>query len=57
MAASIRTKNHVSQSAIAGADVATIPPKVFNTLVEHNLTDKGLEIFNSDWHKSGQKIL
>ncbi len=57
LAASIRTKNHVSQSAIAGADVATIPPKVFNTLVDHNLTDRGLEIFNSDWHKSGQKIL
>ena len=49
LAASIRTKNHVSQSAIAGADVATIPPKVFDTLVNHNLTDQGLEIFNSDW--------
>ena len=57
LAASIRTKNHISQSAIAGADVATIPPKVFDTLVNHNLTDKGLEIFNSDWEKSGQKIL
>ena len=57
LAASIRTKNHVSQSAIAGADVATIPPKVFDTLVNHNLTDQGLEIFNSDWKKSGQKIL
>jgi len=57
LAASIRTKNHVSQSAIAGADVATIPPKVFDTLINHNLTDQGLEIFNSDWKKSGQKIL
>ena len=57
LAASIRTKNHVSQSAIAGADVTTIPPKVFDTLVNHNLTDQGLEIFNSDWKKSGQKIL
>ena len=57
LAASIRTKNHVSQSAMAGADVATIPPKVFDTLVNHNLTDQGLEIFNSDWNKSGQKIL
>ena len=57
LAASIRTKNHVSQSAIAGADVATIPPKVFDTLANHNLTDQGLEIFNSDWNKSGQKIL
>ena len=47
LAASIRTKNHVSQSAIAGADVATIPPKVFDTLVNHNLTDQGLEIFTN----------
>ena len=57
LAASIRTKNHVSQSAIAGADIATIPPKIFDTLVNHNLTDQGLEIFNSDWKKSGQTIL
>ena len=57
LAASIRTKNHVTQSALAGADVATIPPKVFNTLISHNQTDRGLEIFNSDWAKSGQKIL
>ena len=57
LAASIRTKNHVTQSALAGADVVTIPPKVFSSLVNHNLTDKGLKIFNSDWQKSGQKIL
>ena len=57
LAASIRTKNHVTQSALAGADVATIPPKVFSTLISHNQTDRGLEIFNSDWAKSGQKIL
>ncbi len=57
LAASIRTKNHVSQSAIAGADIATIPPKIFDTLVNHNLTDQGLEIFNSDWKKSGHTIL
>ena len=57
LAASIRTKNHITQSALAGADVVTIPPKVFSNLVNHNLTDKGLKIFNSDWQKSGQKIL
>ena len=57
LAASIRTKNHVTQSALAGADVVTIPPKVFSNLVNHNLADKGLKIFNSDWQKSGQKIL
>ncbi len=57
LAASIRTKNHISQSAIAGADIATIPPNLFDTLPHHHLTDKGLENFISDWKKSGQKIL
>ncbi len=57
LAASIRTKNHITQSAVAGADIATIPPKLFYTLPNHHLTDKGLQIFNSDWEKSGQRIL
>ena len=57
LAASIRTKNHITQSAIAGADIATIPPNLFHVLANHHLTDKGLEIFNTDWQKSGQKIL
>lgn len=57
LAASIRTKNHVSQSALAGAHVATIPPKIFATLINHPLTEIGLETFNSDWQKSGQKLL
>ena len=57
LAASIRTKNHVTESAIAGADIATIPPKLFGSLVEHHLTEKGLKTFSSDWEKSGQKIL
>ena len=57
LAASIRTKNHVTQSAVAGADIATIPPNLLDTLPHHHLTDKGLETFTSDWEKSGQKIL
>ena len=57
LAASIRTARHVSDSAIAGADCATIPPDVFRTLVKHPLTDKGLEAFLSDWAKTGQSIL
>jgi len=57
LAASIRTKNHITQSAIAGADIATIPPNLFHDLANHHLTDKGLETFNTDWEKSGQKIL
>ena len=57
LAASIRSPNHVKDSAIAGADVATVPPAVLKSLVKHPLTDKGLEAFLSDWAKTGQKIL
>lgn len=57
LAASIRGVNHVSQAAIAGADVATIPPEVIRKLVSHPLTDKGLAGFVADWKKTGQSIL
>ncbi|MCV6545790.1 MAG: fructose-6-phosphate aldolase [Cohaesibacter sp.] len=57
LAASIRTANHVKQSAMAGADVATIPPAVIKGLAKHPLTDKGLEAFLADWAKTGQSIL
>lgn len=56
LAASIRTVNHVKDSAIAGADVATIPPSTLKALVKHPLTDKGLDAFMADWAKTGQKI-
>lgn len=51
LAASIRHPVHVLQSALAGADVATLPYKVFTQLFQHPLTDKGLEKFLSDWKK------
>lgn len=57
LAASIRSPNHVKDSAIAGADVATVPPSVLKSLVKHPLTDKGLDAFLADWAKTGQKIL
>lgn len=57
LAASIRSANHVKDSAIAGADVATVPPSVLKSLVSHPLTDKGLKAFLADWEKTGQKIL
>ena len=57
LAASIRNANHVKESALAGADVATVPPAVLKGLAAHPLTDKGLEMFLSDWKKTGQKIL
>lgn len=54
LAASIRHPMHIVDSALAGADVATIPFKVIKQLVHHPLTDKGLESFLSDWKKSGR---
>lgn len=56
LAASIRGPKHVLDCAMIGADVATIPPKVFDALVAHPLTDKGLAAFLADWGKTGQSI-
>ncbi len=57
LAASIRTVNHVRQCALAGADVATVPPAIIGQLASHPLTDKGIEAFLADWKKTGQTIL
>ena len=57
LAASIRSVAHVRAAAIAGADCATLPPAVFQDMVRHPLTDKGLAQFNEDWAKSGQSIV
>lgn len=57
LAASIRSVNHVLESARIGADVMTAPPEVIKKLASHPLTDKGLEQFLADWAKTGQKIL
>lgn len=56
LAASIRNVLHVKQAAMIGADVATVPPSVLRALVNHPLTDKGLEAFVADWKKTGQRI-
>ncbi|WP_121629434.1 fructose-6-phosphate aldolase [Tropicibacter alexandrii] len=57
LAASVRTPNHVKDAAMAGADVATIPPGVIKGLASHVLTDKGLDQFAKDWAATGQSIL
>jgi transaldolase len=49
LAASLRHPQHVAQAARAGADVATLPAKVFHQMVQHPLTDRGLEQFLADW--------
>lgn len=47
--ASIRSPQHVIDSALLGADIATIPLKVIAQLAKHPLTDKGMEQFLADW--------
>jgi transaldolase len=52
LAASIRHPRHVTESALAGAHVATLPYKVFQQMVRHPLTDKGIVQFKSDWENA-----
>ncbi len=49
--ASVRHPEHVVQGALLGAHIATIPHKVIKQLVNHPLTDRGLERFLEDWRK------
>lgn len=57
LAASIRSTEHVRQSALAGSDCATLPPKIFAAMYKHELTDAGVEAFLKDWASTGQSIL
>jgi transaldolase len=57
LAASIRTVNHVLDSARIGADVITAPPAVIKSLANHPLTDKGLDAFLKDIQAADIKIL
>lgn len=54
LAASIRHPVHVVQAAVAGADVATMPFNVLDKLLNHPLTDIGMERFLKDWEKIGK---
>ncbi|HEX5519530.1 MAG TPA: fructose-6-phosphate aldolase, partial [Candidatus Nitrosocosmicus sp.] len=51
LVASVRHPIHVIESAKLGAHVATLPPEILQKMVHHSLTDKGLDIFLSDWEK------
>ena len=53
--ASIRHPRHVLDAALMGADIATIPFKVIAQLVQHPLTEKGIETFLNDWKKVPKK--
>ncbi|MCM3567176.1 fructose-6-phosphate aldolase [Neobacillus mesonae] len=50
IAASIRHPMHVTEAALRGAHIATIPYKVLMGLTKHPLTDKGIEAFLKDWN-------
>ncbi len=51
LVASVRHPRHVVESALLGAHVVTIPPKVIRQLMAHPLTDRGLDAFLADWRK------
>ena len=52
LAASIRHPLHMTQAALAGAHIATLPFKVLQQMVHHPLTDKGIVQFRADWEKA-----
>ena len=54
--ASTRHPEHVLQAALIGADICTMPAKVFRQMVAHPLTDIGLKRFLDDWAKTGFSI-
>jgi transaldolase len=56
LAASVRSPMHLLRAAEAGAHVATLPFGVIKQILQHPLTDAGLEKFLADWHETKQKI-
>ncbi len=55
LAASVRHPQHVLQAAQVGVDVVTAPSKVYWQMLNHPLTDRGLDVFLKDWAKTGQE--
>ena len=49
LAASIRHPRHVTEAALAGAHIATVPQKILQQMIHHPLTDKGIVQFRKDW--------
>lgn len=54
IAASVRHPLHVLDAALSGAHIATVPFKILKQLMNHPLTDKGIEAFLKDWEKKGK---
>lgn len=55
IAASMRHPVHVTEAALAGAHVATVPYDVLKKMLKHNLTDEGIRKFLADWEKVPKK--
>ncbi len=55
IAASIRHPVHVTEAALAGCDIATIPYDVLKKMIKHNLTDEGIQKFLKDWETVPKK--
>ena len=49
IAASVRHPMHVTDAALAGANIATVPAKLVYQMLNHPLTDQGIEKFKKDW--------
>lgn len=56
LVASVRNPIHVKEAALIGADIATIPFKVYEQLFQHPLTDKGIKMFLDDWDKLQKEL-
>lgn len=56
LAASLRHPRHVQEAMMVGADVATLPPGVLYPLLDHPLTERGLEQFLKDWKDAGHSL-
>ncbi len=56
LAASIRHPRHVTEAALAGSHIATLPMKVLQQMVHHPLTDSGIVQFRTDWEKARQAL-
>ena len=56
LVASVRHPIHVKEAALIGADIATVPFKVYEQLFNHALTDKGIKMFLDDWDKLQKQL-
>ena len=56
LTASVRHPRHVTDAALAGSHIATLPFKIFQQMVRHPLTDKGIVQFRADWDTARKAI-